>query len=88
MKKRLSDFLIACVEGGSNAAGLYYHYLNDERVKIIAVEAAGKGIDSGESAATSALGKEGIIHGSKTFNANFRWTITEPYSISALTILE
>ena len=49
------DHVIACVGGGSNAAGLYYHYLNDERVNIIAVEAAGKGIDSGESAATSAL---------------------------------
>jgi tryptophan synthase beta subunit len=60
------DHVIACVGGGSNAAGLYYHYLNDDRVNIIAVEAAGKGIDSGESAATSALGKEGIIHGSKT----------------------
>jgi tryptophan synthase beta chain len=53
------DHVIACVGGGSNAAGLYYHYLNDDRVNIIAVEAAGKGIDSGESAATSALGKEG-----------------------------
>ena len=51
------DHVIACVGGGSNAAGLYYHYLNDDRVNIIAVEAAGKGIDSGESAATSALGK-------------------------------
>ena len=60
------DHVIACVGGGSNAAGLYFHYLNDLRVNIIAVEAAGKGIDSGKSAATSALGKEGIIHGSKT----------------------
>ena len=60
------DHVIACVGGGSNAAGIYYHYLDDPRVNIIAVEAAGKGIDSGESAATSALGKEGIIHGSKT----------------------
>ena len=60
------DHVIACVGGGSNAAGLYYHYLHDDRVNIIAVEAAGKGIDSGESAATSAFGKEGIIHGSKT----------------------
>ena len=63
---------------------LYYHYLNDERVNIIAVEAAGKGIDSGESAATSALGKEGIIHGSKTLLMQTPdGQITEPYSISA-----
>jgi|TARA_B100001287_G_scaffold51474_1_gene40415 tryptophan synthase beta chain len=83
-KRDYPDFLIACVGGGSNAAGLYYHYLNDERVKIIAVEAAGKGIDSGESAATSALGKEGIIHGSKTLLMQTSdGQITEPYSISA-----
>ena len=78
------DHLIACVGGGSNAAGLYYHYLNDQRVNIIAVEAAGKGIDSGKSAATSALGKEGIIHGSKTLLMQTSdGQITEPYSISA-----
>jgi len=78
------DHVIACVGGGSNAAGLYYHYLNDSRVNIIAVEAAGKGIDSGASAATSALGKEGIIHGSKTLLMQTPdGQITEPYSISA-----
>ena len=78
------DHVIACVGGGSNAAGLYYHYLNDARVNIIAVEAAGKGIDTGESAATSALGKEGIIHGSKTLLMQTPdGQITEPYSISA-----
>lgn len=78
------DHVIACVGGGSNAAGLYYHYLNDEQVNIIAVEAAGKGIDTGESAATSALGKEGIIHGSKTLLMQTPdGQITEPYSISA-----
>ena len=78
------DHLIACVGGGSNAAGLYYHYLNDNRVNIIAVEAAGKGIDSGKSAATSALGKVGIIHGSKTLLMQSEdGQITEPYSISA-----
>ena len=83
-KRDYPDFLIACVGGGSNAAGLYYNYLNNERVKIIAVEAAGKGIDSGESAATSALGKEGIIHGSKTLLMQTSdGQITEPYSISA-----
>ena len=78
------DYLIACVGGGSNAAGLYYHYLNNEKVKIISVEAAGKGIDSGESAATIKLGKIGIMHGSKTLlMQNDDGQIIEPYSISA-----
>lgn len=78
------DHVIACVGGGSNAAGLYYHYLDNPKVNIIAVEAAGKGIDSGQSAATSALGREGIIHGSKTLLMQTDdGQITEPYSISA-----
>ncbi|MFL2591404.1 MAG: tryptophan synthase subunit beta [Flavobacteriaceae bacterium] len=78
------DYLIACVGGGSNAAGLYYHYLNNEKVKIIAVEAAGKGVNSGESAATIKLGKIGIMHGSKTLlMQNEDGQIIEPYSISA-----
>ena len=83
-KRDYPDYLIACVGGGSNAAGLYYNYLENTNVKIIAVEAAGKGIQSGESAATSILGKEGIIHGSKTLlMQNKDGQITEPYSISA-----
>lgn len=78
------NYIIACVGGGSNAAGAYYHYLDTEDVGIIAVEAAGKGINSGESAATSALGKTGIIHGSKTLLMQTTdGQITEPYSISA-----
>ena len=78
------DYVIACVGGGSNAAGLFYPYLDNENVKIICVEAAGKGIDTGKSAATSILGKEGIIHGSKTLlMQSFDGQITEPYSISA-----
>ncbi len=78
------DYVIACVGGGSNAAGAYYHYLEDTDVKLIAVEAAGKGVHSGESAATSVLGKEGIIHGSKTLLMQTKdGQITEPYSISA-----
>lgn len=78
------DYVVACVGGGSNAAGAYYHYLEDTSVGIIAVEAAGKGVDSGESAATSALGKTGIIHGSKTLLMQTEdGQITEPYSISA-----
>jgi len=78
------DYVIACVGGGSNAAGAYYHFLEDTNVKLIAVEAAGLGVNSGESAATSALGKEGIIHGSKTLLMQTNdGQITEPYSISA-----
>lgn len=78
------DYVVACVGGGSNAAGLYYHYLDVEEVGIIAVEAAGEGVNSGKSAATSALGKEGIIHGSKTLLMQSEdGQITEPYSISA-----
>ncbi len=78
------DYVVACVGGGSNAAGAYYHYLNNTDVGIIAVEAAGKGIYSGESAATSALGHVGIIHGSKTLLMQTPdGQITEPYSISA-----
>ncbi|OUR99482.1 tryptophan synthase subunit beta [Flavobacteriales bacterium 33_180_T64] len=78
------DYVVACVGGGSNAAGAFYHYLNDTDVKLIAVEAAGKGIHSGQSAATSALGFEGIIHGSKTLLMQTNdGQITEPYSISA-----
>ena len=83
-KRDYPDYLIACVGGGSNAAGLYYNYLENTKVNIIAVEAAGKGIQTGESAATSILGKEGIIHGSKTLlMQNKDGQITEPYSISA-----
>jgi tryptophan synthase beta chain len=78
------DYVVACVGGGSNAAGAYYHFLEDETVKLIAVEAAGLGVDSGESAATSILGREGIIHGSKTLLMQSNdGQITEPYSISA-----
>lgn len=78
------DYVVACIGGGSNAAGTYYHFLENENVGIIAVEAAGKGVDSGESAATSALGKVGIIHGCKTMLMQTDdGQITEPYSISA-----
>lgn len=78
------DFLVACVGGGSNAAGAYYHYLEDERVKLISVEAAGLGVDSGMTAATSLLGSTGIIHGSRTLLMQDEdGQIQEPYSISA-----
>ena len=82
--RELPDHVVACVGGGSNAAGLYYNFLDEPTVNIIAVEAAGKGVHSGESAATSALGREGIIHGSKTLLMQTDdGQITEPYSISA-----
>ncbi|MDG1031909.1 MAG: tryptophan synthase subunit beta [Flavobacteriaceae bacterium] len=78
------NYVIACVGGGSNAAGLFYPYLDNNNVNIICVEAAGKGIKSGKSAATSILGKHGIIHGSKTLLMQSKdGQITEPYSISA-----
>ena len=78
------DYVIACIGGGSNAAGTYYHFLDEKEVGIIAVEAAGKGVDSGHSAATSKLGKDGIIHGCKTLLMQTDdGQITEPYSISA-----
>ena len=78
------DYLMACVGGGSNAAGTIYHYIDDERVKIVLAEAGGKGIDSGLSAATIQIGKLGIIHGSKTLvMQDENGQILEPYSISA-----
>ena len=78
------DHIIACIGGGSNAAGIYYHFLDNKNVNLIAAEAAGKGINSGESAATSVLGSDGIIHGSKTLLMQTEdGQITEPYSISA-----
>ncbi len=78
------DYVIACVGGGSNAAGAFYHFLEDEHVNLIGVEAAGKGIDSGESAATTVLGKPGVLHGSKTLLMQTEdGQVVEPYSISA-----
>ncbi len=78
------DYVVACVGGGSNAAGAFYHFLHDERVKLILAEAAGKGIDSGESAATSILGTKGIIHGCMTLLMQTEdGQIVEPYSLSA-----
>lgn len=78
------DYVIACVGGGSNAAGAFFHFLNEEHVNLIGVEAAGKGVDSGESAATTALGKPGVLHGSKTLLMQTEdGQVIEPYSISA-----
>lgn len=78
------DYLIACIGGGSNAAGTVYHYIDDERVKIVLAEAGGKGIGTGLSAATIQAGLPGIIHGSRTLVMQDEdGQILEPYSISA-----
>ncbi len=78
------DYVIACVGGGSNAAGAFYHYLHEPSVQLIAAEAAGMGVDSGKSAATTFLGKSGVLHGSRTLLMQTAdGQVTEPYSISA-----
>ena len=78
------DYVVACVGGGSNAAGAFYHFINHPEVKLIAAEAAGKGVDSGETAATIQAGSEGIIHGARTLVMQTPdGQIVEPYSISA-----
>jgi len=78
------DYIVACVGGGSNAIGSFYHYLDNKDVKLIAVEAAGKGVDSGETAATMVKGRPGVIHGSRTMLMQTEdGQITEPYSVSA-----
>lgn len=78
------DYLIACVGGGSNAAGTIYHYVDDRRVQIVLAEAGGKGVETGMTAATIALGQLGIIHGARTYVIQDEdGQIQEPYSISA-----
>jgi tryptophan synthase beta chain len=80
----LPDYIMACVGGGSNAAGTFYHFLDEPSVKIIAVEAAGHGVDSGMSAATTALGRDGILHGSRSLVMQTEdGQVVEPHSISA-----
>jgi tryptophan synthase beta chain len=78
------DIVMACVGGGSNAAGAFYHYLDNKNVDLVAVEAAGLGNDTGQSAATTSLGTEGILHGSRTLLMQTPdGQVVEPYSISA-----
>ncbi len=80
----LPDYAVACVGGGSNAMGMFYHFLDEESVKLVAVEASGKGLYSGESAATTFLGREGVLHGSRTILMQTDdGQVVEPYSISA-----
>ena len=82
--RELPDYVVACIGGGSNAAGAFYHFLNEPEVKLVAAEADGLGSETGESAATLKLGKEGLIHGSRTLVMQTEdGQITEPYSISA-----
>ena len=82
--KENPDHVIACVGGGSNAAGAFYHFLNDKDVNLIAVEAAGLGVNSGKSAATTYLGKPGVLHGSKSLVMQTEdGQVVEPHSISA-----
>ncbi|MGH2623564.1 MAG: tryptophan synthase subunit beta, partial [Sphingobacterium sp.] len=82
--KPTPDIVMACVGGGSNAAGMFYHFLDDEEVQLIAVEAAGHGVESGETAATTVLGKEGVLHGSRSILMQTPdGQVIEPYSISA-----
>ena len=80
----LPNYVIACVGGGSNAAGAFYHFLDEPTVQLIAVEAAGEGVNSGKSAATTQLGKPGILHGSKSLLMQTEdGQVIEPHSISA-----
>ena len=82
--KNLPTHVIACVGGGSNAAGAFYHFINEKKVKLIAVEAAGCGINSGKTAATTQLGTMGILHGSKSLLMQTEdGQVVEPHSISA-----
>jgi tryptophan synthase beta chain len=82
--KEQPDYILACVGGGSNAAGAFYHYLDEEEVKLVAVEAGGEGMHSGKSAATTFLGKPGILHGSRTLLMQTPdGQVVEPHSISA-----
>ena len=82
--RKLPDAVMACVGGGSNAAGAFYHFINEPSVRLIAAEAAGLGVNSGETAATIALGKPGILHGSRSYLIQTDdGQVIEPYSISA-----
>lgn len=82
--KELPTHVIACVGGGSNAAGAFYHFIKEEKVTLVAVEAAGCGLHSGKTAATTQLGTPGVLHGSKSFVMQTKdGQVTEPHSISA-----
>jgi len=83
-ESKLPDTLVACIGGGSNAMGLFHPFLDDSDIEIIAVEAAGKGIDSGEHAASLSAGSAGVLHGNRTYLLqDDDGQITEAHSISA-----
>jgi tryptophan synthase beta chain len=80
----LPSHVIACVGGGSNAAGAFYHFLDEEDVQLVAVEAAGEGVKTGKSAATTQLGRDGVLHGSRSLVMQTEdGQVVEPHSISA-----
>ena len=82
--KRLPDYIVACVGGGSNAMGIFYPFLNDNDVRLIGVEAAGRGLETGEHAATLAAGTIGVLHGAKSYVLQDKdGQILETHSISA-----
>ncbi|MFP4025028.1 MAG: tryptophan synthase subunit beta [Thiohalospira sp.] len=82
--KKAPDYILACVGGGSNAAGAFYHFMDDDKVKLYAAEAAGKGIETGEHAASINQGSVGVLHGSKSLLLQTNdGQIIEPYSVSA-----
>ena len=82
--KENPDYVVACLGGGSNAAGAFYHFINEPSVHLIAAEAAGKGVDSGETAATLTIGEKGILHGSQTMlMKDEQGNVKEAYSLSA-----
>lgn len=84
VSRNYPDYVLACVGGGSNAAGAFYHYLNEPRTQLVAAEAAGQGVGTGHSAATTFLGKSGVLHGSKSLLMQTEdGQVIEPYSISA-----
>jgi len=81
---RLPDYIIACVGGGSNAIGIFYPFLNDKDVSLIGVEAAGRGLDTGQHAASLAAGRVGVLHGAKSYVLqDSNGQITETHSVSA-----
>jgi tryptophan synthase beta chain len=83
-RSELPDYILACIGGGSNAMGAFYHFIDDAKVKLVAIEAAGLGVDSGETAASIARGTDGVIQGARTMlMQDSDGQIIEPYSISA-----
>ena len=84
MGREYPDYVIACIGGGSNAAGAFYHFIDDNRVKLVAVEAGGHGVDSGETAASITVGKTVVLHGSRTLAlVDDKGEVVDAYSVSS-----